>query len=164
MSVVITLVSSSPYRTGLPPSGKLGLGGGESEKQLNTSVMSLWKRKIIHADRSHLWHYPCLPTTSISMLRTILYKDWPGELLEGAESDHSSHALTGWCKRCVKENITHAGHVHHPIVVQVGWERHPMVLTGSNLEWEATTPLKRYCKDVPYSPLRTSQQFWSLSF
>lgn len=40
-SVLITLLSSSPYKTGLPPSGKVGLGGGESEKQLNTSVMFL---------------------------------------------------------------------------------------------------------------------------
>lgn len=40
-SVLVTLLSSSPYRTGLPPSGKVGLGGGESEKQLITSAMFL---------------------------------------------------------------------------------------------------------------------------
>lgn len=60
-------------------------------------------------------------------------KDWPGELLEGAERDHGSHALTRRRKRCVKKNITHAGHVNHAVVVQVGWERHPKVLTGSHL-------------------------------
>lgn len=45
----VTLLSSSPYRTGLPPSGKVGLGGGVSEKQLNTSVMFLkiLKKKIV---------------------------------------------------------------------------------------------------------------------
>lgn len=41
---LITLLSSSPYRTGFPPSGKVGLGGGESVKQLNTSVMFLKKK------------------------------------------------------------------------------------------------------------------------
>lgn len=41
---LMTLLSSSPYRTGFPPSGKVGLGGGESVKQLNTSVMFLKKK------------------------------------------------------------------------------------------------------------------------
>lgn len=41
---LITLLSSSPYKTGFPPSGKVGLGGGESVKQLNTSVMFLEKK------------------------------------------------------------------------------------------------------------------------
>ena len=44
----------------------------------------------------------------------------PGELLEGAEGDHGSHALARWGERCVQEDVTHAAHVHHAVVVQVG--------------------------------------------
>lgn len=86
-------------------------------------------------------------TTNISKLRPVSCGDWPGELLEGAERDHSAHALTGRRERCVQQNITHAGHVHHAVVVQVGWEGHPVVLTGSSLEWDATTPLKQHDRD-----------------
>ena len=57
---------------------------------------------------------------NVLKLRSILHKDRPGELLEGAESDHGSHALTRWCKGVVKQNITHAGYMHHSVVVQVG--------------------------------------------
>lgn len=54
--------------------------------------------------------------------------DAPGELLEGAESNHGSHPLTGRRERCVEEDVADTGCVHHAVVVQVGGERHPIVL------------------------------------
>lgn len=54
--------------------------------------------------------------------------DTPGELLEGAECNHGSHTLTGWRERCVEQDVTDTGCVHHAVVVQVGRERHPIAL------------------------------------
>lgn len=59
----------------------------------------------------------------------------PGELLEGAESDHRSHALTWWCERRVEQDVADTGHVHHPVVVKVGRERHPVTLTKRIVEF-----------------------------
>lgn len=46
--------------------------------------------------------------------------DAPSELLEGAESNHGSHTLTGRRERCVEQDVADTGCVHHAIVVQVG--------------------------------------------
>lgn len=46
--------------------------------------------------------------------------DAPGELLEGAERNHGSHALTRRRERRVEQDVADAGRMHHAVVVQVG--------------------------------------------
>lgn len=117
----VTLLSSSPYRTGLPPSEKVWLGGGESVKQLSTSTMFLRRRKATRAIRQNI--------PSAHSLE-LFNRHWLGEVLERAEGDHGSHALTGRREGRVEQNVADAGHVRHAVVVQVGRERHPAVPTG----------------------------------
>lgn len=189
-SVLPTLLSSSPYKTGFPPSGKVGLGGGESEKQLNTSFIFLQKIK-----KPPTYHLSCLyyyPPLLKEYIQAVFWMNPPGELLEGAESDHRSHALTGWRERRVEQDVADTGHVHHTVVVQIGRERHPVTLTkrvvpfylyctfytsnywgcfGDKIwkEWRRELHFSVKSKytvigvsdNVHLSPLRTSQQFWS---
>lgn len=53
--------------------------------------------------------------------------DAPGELLEGAESNHGSHTLTGRREGRVEQDVADTGCVHHAVVVKVGWKWHPIV-------------------------------------
>lgn len=46
--------------------------------------------------------------------------DAPGELLEGAESNHGSHTLTGRREGRVEQDVADTGCVHHAVVVKVG--------------------------------------------
>lgn len=92
-----------------------------------------------------------------SKFRIISSRDWPGELLEGAERDHGSHSLTGWSKWCVKQNITHAVHVHHAVVVWVRGEWHPRGLTESNYN-ENLPCHSTDGEDVSHPPLRSCEK------
>lgn len=51
----------------------------------------------------------------------------PGELLEGLEGHHGSHALAGRGEGGVQQHVAHAGYVHHAIVIQVGGEGHSVM-------------------------------------
>lgn len=133
--VTITGLLSSPccplHRTGQDylPLGRLDL---EEESQRSSST-----RPLCSCKKNGKSHMPLITLVTLSSpenktsssLDLFYTKDWPGELLEGAERYHGSHALTRGCKRCVKQNITHTGYMHHAVVVQVGWEWHPKEMT-----------------------------------
>lgn len=156
-TVTITGLLSSPCcplrRTGQDclPLGRLDL---EEESQRSSSTRLLCSYKKKGKKKSYM---PLITPMTLSPCENKTYssedlfytKDWPGELLEGAERYHGSHTLTRGCKRCVKQNIAHAGYMHHAVVVQVGWEWHPKVLKGRVLLEESTTPLDWVYKDVP---------------
>lgn len=110
---------------GYLPLGRLDLGE-ESPRSSSTGLLCSCRGEKSHKPLITLAISP-LPMKYIQV-----NKDWPGELLEGAESDHGSHALARGCKRCVKQNVTHAGNMHHAVVVKVGWEWHPRITTDSN--------------------------------
>lgn len=48
----------------------------------------------------------------------------PDKVLKGAEGDHAAHALARRREGVVQQHVADAGHVHHPIVVEVGREGH----------------------------------------
>lgn len=114
----------------------------------------------------------------------------PGELLEGAEGHHGSHALAGGREGGVEQDVADTGHVHHAVVVQVGGERHPVATTKKETKnvgfrafhnlhiewlaafWENDHHEKTEAEDlaskhdmIPVTAhqlfLRTSQQLWS---
>lgn len=48
----------------------------------------------------------------------------PDKILEGAEGDHPAHALARRSERVVQQDVAHARHVDHPVVIEVGREGH----------------------------------------
>lgn len=59
------------------------------------------------------------------MIQTIVtLPHVPDKILKGAEGDHPAHALARRSERVVQQDITHARHVDHPVVIEVGREGH----------------------------------------
>lgn len=134
-SVTFRSLFSSPccplHHTGQDylPLGRLD-SGEESQRSSSTRLLCSC-RGGNKRNNTHIIHtcniVSYLQMTNIQGKNFFYYKDWPGELQEGAERHHGSHTLTRWCKRCVEQNVTDAGYMHHAVVVQVGWEWHPRV-------------------------------------
>ena len=124
---------------------------------LNYCLVLSWHLDLLHnpkkGRKSHFFQY--------ETLKFEMNKDWPGELLEGAESHHGSHALTGWSKGCVEQNVADAGDMHHAVVVQVRWEWHPRVSTES--DYKGNLP-QHYLNDWRYPPstFKNLTTVWSL--
>lgn len=113
------------------PLGRLDLGEESRRSSSAHHLCSCEGRKTINRHQSLCFVMLPPNTEGIFPSRRL---DPPGELLEGAKSNHCSHALTRWRKRCVEQHVADAGHVHHAVVVEVGWEWHPKASTRKSDE------------------------------
>lgn len=84
----------------------------------------------------------------------------PGELLEGAEGHHGSHALAGWCEGRVEQDVADTGHVHHAVVVQVGRERHSVTMTKKEKEKKEKKQRKSFFRLC--GTMHTSRGSWRI--